>query len=218
MYFESRLEAGRMLGDKLADDYRHEDCAVVALSDGAVQVGEQIAIALHSMLTMLLIEEIEIPGESLMLGGVSEGGNFTYNSSFTSGQITGYVSEYHGYLEEQKRQAFQRINRLIGEGGIINYSLLHDKNIILVSDGLYTGISLDVAVDFLKPVRVKRLIIAAPVASVDVVDKLHVMADEIHILDVKENYISTNHYYDHNDIPSHEETIEKINQIVSKWR
>src|SRR5690606_36428772 len=113
MYFESRSEAGKILGAQLSDAYRYEDCAVIALSDGSVLVAEQVAIALHSILTMLLIEEIEIPGESLMLGGVSEAGNFAYSSEFTSGEIDGYVGEYHGYLEEEKRKAFQRINRLI---------------------------------------------------------------------------------------------------------
>lgn len=218
MYFKSREEAGRQLGVQLANAYRYEDCAVIALSDGAAIVGEQIAIALHSILTMLLIEEIEIPGESLSLGGVSEGGNFTYSSTFTAGQIDGYVSEYHGYLEEEKRKAFQRINRLIGDGGVIDRDLLQDRVLILVSDGLTSGISLDVAVDFLKPVRIKKLIIASPVAAVGAVDKLHVMADELHILDVKENYMGTNHYYEENTIPTHEETIERINQIILNWQ
>ena len=207
-----------MLAGLLEERYRYENCAVVALSDGAVLVGEQVAAKLHSILTMLLIEEIEIPGESMSLGGVSEGGNFTYSSSFTSGQIQGYVGEYHGYLEEEKRRAFQRINRLIGDGGIIDRDLLQDRVIILIADGLTSGISLDVAVDFLKPVRIKKLVVASPVAAVGAVDKLHILADELHILDVKENFMGTDHYYEDNTIPSHEETIEKINQIILNWQ
>ena len=218
MYFKDRTEAGQMLAAQLVDKYRYENCAVVALSDGAVAVGEQIAAVLHSMLTMLMIEEIDIPGEGLTLGGISGAGNFTYNSSFTDSEIKGYVGEYHGYLEEEKRKAFQRINRLIGDGGLIDRTLLQDRVIILVSDGLNTGISLDVAIDFLKPVRVSRLIIAAPVAAVEAVDKLHALADELHILDVKPNYMGTNHYYEDNDIPSHAEAVDKINQAILNWR
>lgn len=218
MYFQSRTEAGQILGSRLADAYRYEDCAVIALSDGAVVVGEQVAALLHSILTMLVIEEIEIPGEGMSLGGVSETGNFTYSSRLTAGEISGYVGEYHGYLEEEKRRAFQRINRLLGDGGVIDRDLLQDKVIILVSDGLNTGISLDVAVDFLKPVRVKKLVVASPVAAVSAVDKLHVMADELHILDVKENYMGTDHYYEENDIPTHEEAIKKISQIILNWQ
>jgi putative phosphoribosyl transferase len=218
MYFESRAQAGQILAGQLADSYRYENCVVVALNDGAVQVGEQIAGALHCLLTLLLIEDIQIPGESLSFGGVSQSGGFTYNGAFSSGEIEEYTSEFHGYLEEQKREAFQKINRLLGEGGMIDHEMLRNHIVILVSDGMDNGASLDVALDFLKPIRIQRLIIATPVASVAAVDKLHMLADELHILDVKENYMGTNHYFDTNDVPSHEDTVAKINQIVLNWR
>lgn len=218
MYFESRGQAGMMLGGILEERYRYENCAVIALSDGGVLVGEQIAFKLHCVLTMLVSEDIDIPGENLSFGAVSQDGDFTYNSSFSSGEIEGFTMEFHGYLSEQKRIAFQKINRLIGDGGTIDRDLLRDNVLILVSDGLDGGASLDVALDFLKPIRYKKLIVVAPVAAIPAVDKIHIQADEIHILDVKENYISTNHYYNNNDIPSREETIEHISQIIMKWQ
>ena len=218
MYFESRIHAGQQLATQLFEKYRYENCAVVALSDGGVMVGEQIAMQLHCVLTMLLVEDIEVPGESVSFGGVSQTGNFTYNSEFSSGEIDEYTSEFHGYLDDQKRQAFQRINRLLGEGGLIDYDLLRDHTIILVNDGFSDSTVLDVALEFLKRVRINRLVIAAPVASEGAVDRLHVMADELHILDVKINYFDTDHYYTVNEIPSHEETVEKINKIILNWR
>ena len=218
MYFESRAQAGQVLAAELVERYRYEDCVVIALSDGAVQVGEQIAAALHCMLTMLLVEDIVVPGEGISFGGVSQNGGFTYNGMFSAGEIEEYTSEFHGYLEEQKREAFQRINRLLGDGGLIEDSMIRDHAVILVADGLDNGASIDVALDFLKPLRIKRLVIATPVASIPAVDKLHMAADELHVLDVKENFMGINHYYDQNDIPSHEETIAKLNQIVLNWQ
>lgn len=218
MYFDDRNQAGKILAEELLSKYRYEDCAVVALSDGAVLVGEEIAKSLHCVLTMLLVEEIEVPGEHLSFGGVSQNGNFTYNEELSSGEIEDYTSEFHGYLDDQKREAFQRINRLIGDGGVIDSNMLRDRVVILVSDGLDSGSALDVAVDFLKPIRIKRLLIVAPVATIQVVDKIHVLADEIHVLDVKVNFMGVNHYYNNNDIPSHENTIAKINQIILNWR
>lgn len=218
MYFESRAQAGQLLAARLVGTYRYEDCVVIALSDGAVEVGEQIATALHCILTMLLVEDIQVPGEDASFGGVSQDGSFTYNGMFSAGEIEEYANEFHGYLEEKKREAYQKINRLLGDGGLIDNTMLRDHTIILVADGLDNGVSVDVAVDFLKPIRIKRLVIATPVASVSAVDKLHILADELHILDVKENYMGTDHYYDRNNIPSHEETIAKINQIVLNWR
>ena len=43
MYFESRSAAGQLLAAQLVEKYRYENCAVVALSEGGVLVGEQIA-------------------------------------------------------------------------------------------------------------------------------------------------------------------------------
>jgi len=218
MYFESRTDAGIKLAAELTEQYRYENCTVVALSDGAVLVGEQIAASLHAVLTMLLVEDIEVPGENMSFGGVSQNGSFTYNGMFSAGEIDEYTSEFHGYLEEQKRESFQKINRLLGDGGLINNDMLRDHVVILVADGLNSGAALDVAVDFLKPIRIKRLVVAAPVASIQAFDRLHMLADELHILDVKQNYLSTEHYFNQNDIPSHEETIAKINKIVLNWR
>ncbi|HET6746492.1 MAG TPA: phosphoribosyltransferase family protein [Candidatus Saccharimonadales bacterium] len=218
MYFESRAQAGYMLAEQLVEKYRYENCAVVALSDGAVQVGEQIASALHCILTMLVIENIQIPGENMSFGAMSQSGNLTYNTSLSPGELEEYTGEFHGYLEEQKREAMQRINRLVGEGGIIDADMLRDHTVILVSDGLDSSGPLDVAVEFLKPVRVNKLVVATPIATVPIVDKLHIMADELHVLDVKENFLGVDHYYEKNDIPTHEETIAKINQIILNWR
>ena len=96
--------------------------------------------------------------------------------------------------------------------------MLRDHTVILVADGIDSGAAIDVALDFLKPIRIQRLVVATPVATIPAVDRLHMAADELHILDVKENFMGTNHYYEQNDIPSHEDTIAKINQIVLNWR
>lgn len=218
MYFVNRAEAGAKLATELVEQYRYEDCAVMALNDGAVLVGEPIAAELHSVLTMLLIEKIEIPGESLSIGGLSQAGTFTYNGMLSAGEVEGYRQEFFGYIEEQKREAMMRINRLLGDGGLVDRDLLRERNIILVSDGFADAASLDVALDFLKPIKIKKLIVATPTASVPAVDRLHMVADELHILDVKENFMGVNHYFEDNTIPSHEETVEKINKIILNWK
>lgn len=219
MYFESRSHAGATLAERLLEQYRYENCAVLALSDSSVLVGEQIAWRLHCVLMMLLSEPIEIPGEGMSFGALSQGGHLTMNSQFTDGQKDYYVSEFHGYLEEEKRRAHQRINRLLGDNGVVDRDMLRDRTVILVSDGFSNDISsLDVALDFLKSIRTEKIIVAAPVASVAAVDRLHVAVDEMHILDVKDNYMGVDHYYDSNILPSREDTITRINQIVLNWR
>jgi len=218
MYFESRAQAGQLLAEQLIEKYRYENCAVVALSDGGVLVGEEIAAQLHCILTMLVTEGIEVPGESTMFGAVSQSGNFTYNNEFSTGEIEEYTSEFHGYLDDQKRQAFSRINRLLGDGGLITSDMLRERVVILVSDGLADGALISVAIDFLKPIRISKLVVVSPLATIPVVDQLHVSADEVHILDVKENFMGVDHYYEDNAIPPHEEVIAKINENILNWQ
>ena len=212
------MHAGVLLAEKLMD-YRYENCAVIALGEGGVLVGEQIAVQLHCVLMMLLSEGIEVPGEGLNFGAVAQSGDFTYNSDFSDGEIDGYTSEFHSYLEEQKREAYQKLNRLIGDGGVIDKDLLRDRTIILVSDGFGNNLSaLDVALGFLKSIRIEKLVVAVPVCDVSAVDRLHITVDDLHILDVKGNYMGTDHYYEDNSLPSREETVEKINQVILNWR
>ncbi|HET8690408.1 MAG TPA: phosphoribosyltransferase family protein [Candidatus Saccharimonadales bacterium] len=217
MYFGSRIEAGYKLAQELMA-YRFENTVVVALSDGGVQVGQQIAASLHCAMTMLLVEDIEVPGEGESFGSLNQSGRFTYNGMFSAGEIEAYYSEFHGYLEDQKREKMSHINRLLGSGGIVDEDILLGHNVILVSDGLPNGASLTAAADFLKPIRIQKLIVAAPMASVEAVDLAHVVADELHILSVTDNYLDTDHYYDVNDVPSHEATVAMLNDIVLNWR
>lgn len=218
MYYKSRHQAGQLLASKLVDKYRYENCAVVALSDGGVIVGAEIASRLHCVLTMLLTEEVKLPGETKPIAVVNQDGGFTYNNLFSTGQLEGFTADYHNYLEQEKMQKFHAINRLLGDGGLIRRDLLYGRNVILVSDGLNSGISLDAASDFLKPIKIDRLIVATPLATVAAVDRMHILADEIQCLSVVENYMNTNHYYDDNKMPNRDLIIKTIETIVLNWR
>ena len=218
MYFESRSESGIILASLLVEKYRYEDCAVMAINEGGVLVGEPIATTLHSVLTLLVTEDIAVPGENVSFGAVSQDGGFVYNSDFSSGELDAYTSEFHSYLEEEKRKSFQKINRLIGDGGTIDKELLRNRTVIIVSDSFDSVSPLAVAVEFLKSIKINRLIMVAPIATLNVIDYMHVAADELHTLDVKTNYLGVDHYFEDNELPSREEAITRINQIILNWR
>jgi putative phosphoribosyl transferase len=216
MYFTNRAQAGGMLAAQL-EKYRFENTIVVALSEGGVLVGEPIAQYVHAVLTMLLSEEITVPGENTSIGSIDQDGGFSYNSELSPGQMDEYQAEYLNYFEGQKMEKFHEMNQLLGEGGILDKDMLRDHNVVLVSDGLKGTSQLDAAASFLKPIRIQRLVVVAPIASVAAVDRLHIMADELHILNVADNYLDTDHYYDDNTIPSREEIVAKINQAILNW-
>jgi putative phosphoribosyl transferase len=218
MYFASRLQAGRMLASQLVPKYRYENCAVIALSDGGAMVGVQIASELHCVLNMLLTAEIMLPREPNAIAGITSQGNVAFNPLYSKGEVDDMMGDYFSFVEQEKFNKMHDMNRMLGTGGLIDKKMLRGHIIILVSDGLKSGFALDLALEFLKPIDYEKLIIATPFASVQAVDRMHIMADEILCMNVLENYISTDHYYDTNDIPDHEVVIKTIEDIVLHWK
>ena len=218
MYFKSRVEAGQKLADLVSKKYQGKQCAVVGLSDGGVMVGAQIALKLGCVLTMLLSDTIELPREDTAIAGISQDGSVSYNTAYSPGQLEDFMSEYRNVIEQEKLEKIHEMHRLVGKGGLIRRDLLTDHTVILVSDGLSNGFSLDIAAAFLKPIHTQKLIVATPLASVQAVDRMHILADDIFCLSVIEDYINTDHYYDKQDVPSHELVVKTIEQVVSHWK
>ncbi len=207
-----------MLANQLVGKYRYENCAVVALNDGGVIVGAQIASALHCVLSLLLNEEIRLPRELEAIAGISQDGSVSYNNTYSPGELDELVGEFRQFIEEEKISGISKINHVLGHGKTVDKRLLAGRNVILVSDGLASGFAIDLAAEFMKVVPIEKLIVATPLASVPAVDRLHVRADEIYVLSVVENYISTDHYFDQKDIPPHDKVIQIIEQIMLQWR
>ena len=218
MYFASRLQAGRMLANQLAKRYRYENCAVMALGDGGVMVSSQIATRLHCVLTLMESAEINLPREPDAVAGITAGGTLAYNKQYSQGELDELISENYGYLEQEKLTRMHDMNHLLGSGGTIDRNLLRGHNVIIVSDGLKTGFPVDLAAEFLKPIDTEKLIVAVPFASVQAVDRMHVLADDLYCLNVIEDYMDTDHYYDKHDVPDHEVVLETIAQIILKWK
>lgn len=217
MYFKDRCEAGYQLGLQLLP-YRYENSIVVALSDGGVLVGEQIAAQLHCLLTMLLTKEINLPGEKDPIGALDQAGGFVYNDMFSMGQIEEYNQEFYNTIEASKLEGVHDMHRIFGGGGLLNNKMLKDRVVILVSDGLISGMSLVVAVNYLKTAKTKKLIIATPLASVSAVDKMHLLADKIVCLSTVEGTFDVSHYYDQNPELDHQSIIDKLNEIILQWQ
>ncbi len=217
MYFASRLHAGRMLAEQLAKKYRHENCAVLALNDGGVMVGAQIASKLHCVLTLLISEEIMLPREPDALAGITSGGAVAYNQRYSQGEINELLGDYYSVVEQEKLTKMHDMNHMLGSMGTVDRRLLQRRNVIVVTDGLKTGFPVDLAAEFLKPISIKKLIVATPFASVPAVDRMHVLADDLYCLNVIADYFDTDHYYDKQDVPDHKTVVKTVGEIIRKW-
>ena len=218
MYFQNRSEAGRLLARQLAVDLHDQPCAVVALSEGGVVVGAQIAKELQCVLSMLLVEPIELPGEIDPIGTLSENGTFAYNNMYAPGEIEELMMDYRAFVEDEKRTRLSQMHRLVGGDESIRLELLQHKNVILVTDGFSTGYAMDIAVEVLKPVLARRLIAATPLMSARAADRVRLMCDRMYYLSLVANYLATDHYYEEHDVPDREAVVRIVQNVVHDWQ
>ena len=207
-----------MLASQLAKKYRYENCAVMALDDGGVMVGAQIAMQLHCVLTLLESSQITLPREPEAVAGITAGGTVSYNRNYSQGELDEMIGENYGYLEQEKLVRMHDMNQLAGAGGTVNKDLLSGQNVIIVTDGLKTGFPVDLAAAFLKPIAIEKMIVAVPFASVKAVDRMHILADDLYCLNVIEDYMETDHYYDKHDVPDHTTVLKTLEEIILKWQ
>lgn len=218
MYFKSREAAGKLLAGQLAKKHKDHPCAVVALNDGGVIVGMQIAQQLRCVLMLLATATVDLPHEDQAIGAITIDGTFTYNNAYPKPYIDEMTMEYHGFIEQEKLRRINEMHRVSGEGDVIRRELLKDRYIILVSDGLQDGFGVDLAFEFLKPVRCQQIIVATPLANIRAVDRMHVLADEIYCLNVVEEFFTIDHYYDAPDVPTHEKVTTTVEHMVASWK
>lgn len=215
-YFKDRAEAGQLLAEKMKD-YAGVNCAVLALSEGGAVIGAEIAKQLHASLFLLPMEDIILPRELEPLASMSAAGTFTYNHSLSAADLEEITIESRAVIDMIKLETFQKLNRVISKDGPIDKQLLKRHVVIIVSDGLSSGLSLDVVADFLKPITTTGLIVASPLCSPPVIDRIHTMTTDMHYLDVVDSGFPLSHYYSDNTIPDHASVVELMQNISLEW-
>lgn len=217
MYFKDRDEAGAKLVPKLKK-YVSDYCAVIALSPGAVLVGSQISEIIHANLMLLLSENIMIPGEPDPLAAITSDNTMTYNSLYSIGEIEEFNMDYYPYIEMERLNLLHNLHLLLGKHGEIKKDRLRHHTVILVSDGLNNGFSVSIAMNYIKTISYKKLIVATPFATPEAYDKIRLISDDAYCLNLIDNYLGVNHYYDENKIPDVDSLLKLSDDIALRWR
>jgi predicted phosphoribosyltransferase len=158
--------------------YRNADAIVLALPRGGVPVGYEVAAALGAALDLVLVRKIGAPGQpELAVGAVADGANpeLVLNES-----VVRVLDLGPDYLEREKVRALAEIERRRRTyRGERELPAVADRTVILVDDGLATGMTALAALRSLRRQRPRRLVLAVPVASPDTINLLRPEADEI---------------------------------------
>ncbi len=186
--FEDRQEAGRILGKKLLR-LGIERAVVLAIPRGGLPVAAEIAKELKAKLGVLVTKKIGAPGhEELAIGAVGPEGEVVLDND-----LIGRLGVSQEKLESQVQKSKTKIQRYKSK---FKDSLdLKDRSVILVDDGIATGATTEVAVKHLRDKRIKRIVLAVPVAPPEVVSKFEKLVDELVVLETPSNFAAVGQFY-----------------------
>jgi putative phosphoribosyl transferase len=207
MIFKNRQHAGQKLAQELADLAGEEDLLVLGVPRGGVPVAFEVAQYLHAPLDVFLSRKLGVPGqEELAFGAIAaNGGRFLDSEIVAAAGLSPEEIEKITHATEKKLQERTRLYR---EGrpplGI------EGRTVILVDDGVATGASMHAAMQALRDMKPKRLIVAVPVASRAACNWLRLHADRLVALYAPESFYAVGQFYDDFSQVSDEEVIDLL--------
>ncbi len=202
MIFKDRIDAAKKLAVKL-EGVKKENPIILAIPRGGVVTGDVIAKMLDAPLDIVISRKIGSPNNpELAIGAVMHDGSFFPNSSLID--ALGVQSDY---LDEQITDQLNEIQRRLKKfRGSVNYDL-KDKTVVLVDDGIATGATVFVALEWIKKQKPKRVIVAIPVGPKDTIDRLRQVA-EVVVLYNPVTFGAVGEFYDSFDQVEDDEVVE----------
>jgi len=191
--FRDRYQAGRRLADALSHLRGASDVWVVALPRGGVPVASEVAAALGAPLDVLVVRKLGAPGhEELAVGAIASGGVRIVNEELVrylgiDAAELDRIAERETH-ELRRREALYRDQRAALD--------VAGRTVVLVDDGVATGATMLVAVEALKELGAKRLVVAVPVGAPDSMARLREAADEVVCLLAPPELTSVGQWYD----------------------
>jgi putative phosphoribosyl transferase len=173
MIFKNRRDAGQKLAEKLTEFKNQKDTIILALPRGGVVTAFEIAKVLNLPLDLVVPRKIGAPdNEEYAIGAITESGEGIFNQeAIDSLKIT---KEYlDRKVAEEKKEAERRLKTYRQDRPPLN---LENKTVIIVDDGIATGLTMRAAIKSVKEKKAKKVIVAVPVSAKD---SLKIIADEV---------------------------------------
>lgn len=173
--FADRRDAGRRLAERLLGE-RAERPVVVALPRGGVPVAREIASALDAPLEVLAVRKLGAPhNPEYGIGAVAEGGTGVIDAEAVS--ILGISTKaVDSILARETAELRRRVTAYRGDRPPLD---LRDRTVIVVDDGVATGLTDTAALRAVRRQEPRRVILAVPVCAPDSARRLREEADEV---------------------------------------
>lgn len=196
---------------KKLQKYKGKEAVVYALPRGGVVLGYEVAKELGLPLDLVITRKIGHPlMKEYAICAVAEDGEFVCNEAER-------LLIDKKWLEDaiKKEQEEARRRRLIYLGDRKPIAVI-GKDVIIVDDGIATGLTIELAIKEAKHRKPARIIVAVPVAPADVIEKIRKEIDEVIALEVPKIYLgAVGAYYQEFPQLEDEEVIKLIKKLAT---
>jgi putative phosphoribosyl transferase len=149
---------------------------VLALPRGGIEVGYEVARALHAPLDVWVVRKVGVPWHpEFGVGAVAEGG-YLYLARETMAALGLSDEDLSGVIESERLEVEQRVRRF--RSGRPR-SRLAGRSVLVVDDGIATGGTARAAIRSIRAENPARIVLAVPVASPDTLAELAPEVEQI---------------------------------------
>ena len=191
MRFRNRRQAGRLLAARLGE-HTFKDPVVLALPRGGVPVGYEVAVAMSAPLDVFVARKVGAPGhEEFGIGAIAEGGESVMDDVVLRLGIS--AAAFAVLAKREETELDRRVERYRGGSSLPD---LAGRDVILVDDGLATGVTAEAALKAIRRLNPARVVLAVPVCAPDSQVRLGAIADRVVCLAAPQAFRAVGVWYD----------------------
>jgi putative phosphoribosyl transferase len=191
MMFRSRHEAGLRLGEFLRERGVTADL-ILGLPRGGVVVAAGVARELKLPLDVLVVRKIGHPLQPEFAVGALAEPDCVFLNEESLGEFPVSGTRLDKVIAEEKNRLHDYRRRF----HLREMPELEGKAVLIVDDGLATGTTAEVAAMSARKQKARRIVISAPVASVNAVERLRGVADAVEVLSEEYDFQAVGQFYE----------------------
>lgn len=186
--FRDRRDAGRRLAGAMGSYAYLPGVIVLGIPRGGVVVAAEVARVLGVPLDIVVAGKLGAPGNpEYAVGAVDADGTVTRDAR--SAVSEEYLSPV---IEERRAEIARRLEAYRGTRPPLN---VQNGTVLLVDDGVATGLTVRAAIGYLRRHGARRIVVAAPVMPPETAAALGEVADEIVALEAPRSFSAVGQFY-----------------------